>query len=73
MLLGIMGLLAGTYPAFVLTSFKPIAVLKGHFKTSDKGIWLRKSLVVFQFGIAVILVTTTLMIVKQLDFIQSKN
>lgn len=73
LLLGIMGLLAGTYPAFVLTSFKPIAVLKGHFKTSDKGIWLRKSLVVFQFGIAVILVTTTLMIVKQLDFIQSKK
>jgi putative ABC transport system permease protein len=73
LILVVIGLLAGAYPALVITSFKSVSVLKGNFKTSGKGIWLRKSLVVFQFGISVVLITGTLIIIKQLDFIRGKN
>jgi len=69
----VIAILSGAYPAFAITSFQPVSVLKGNFKSSSKGIWLRKSLVVFQFGISVVLITGTLIIVKQLDFIQGKN
>lgn len=65
--------LAGSYPALAITSFKPVSVLKGNFKTSGRGVWLRKSLVVFQFGISIILIAGTIIIIKQLDFIQQKN
>jgi putative ABC transport system permease protein len=69
----VIAILAGAYPALAISSFKPISVIKGNFKTSGKGIWLRKSLVVFQFSISAILIMGTLIIVKQLTFIQSKN
>jgi putative ABC transport system permease protein len=74
--LGVMvaiGFLAGAYPSLAVTSFKPISVLKGNFKTSGKGTWLRKSLVVFQFSVSIILITGTLIIMKQLTYIQAKN
>jgi putative ABC transport system permease protein len=64
---------AGAYPALALTAFNPVQVLKGNFKTSGRGIWLRKALVVFQFGISVMLITATLIVVKQLDFIRNKK
>lgn len=67
------GLLSGIYPALAITSFKPLSVIKGNFKSSGRGIWLRKSLVVLQFGISVVLITGTLVIVKQLNFIQGKK
>jgi putative ABC transport system permease protein len=69
----VIAVLSGAYPAFAITNFKPVTVLKGNFKSSGKGIWLRKALVVFQFSISVILIVGTLIIVKQLDFIQGKN
>ncbi|MFZ6011283.1 MAG: ABC transporter permease [Bacteroidota bacterium] len=69
----IIALLSGAYPAFAITAFKPVSILKGNFKSSAKGIWLRKSLVILQFGISVILITGTLVIVKQLDFIQGRK
>ena len=77
-LLAIIGLLvvalaAGAYPALALTGFNPVQVLKGNFKTSGRGIWLRQALVVFQFGISVVLITATLIMIKQLNFIQQKN
>jgi putative ABC transport system permease protein len=69
----IIAVLAGSYPALAITSFKPVSVLKGNFKTSGRGIWLRKSLVVFQFAVSIVLITGTIIMVKQLQYIQSKN
>lgn len=67
------GVLAGIYPALALSSFKPIAVLKGNFSTQIKGKWLRNGLVVFQFWIAIILITCTLIIQKQVDYLADKD
>jgi putative ABC transport system permease protein len=69
----VIAVLSGAYPALAITSFKPVSVLKGNFKSSGRGIWLRKSLVILQFGISVVLITTTLIIIKQLNFIQAKK
>ena len=62
--------IAGAYPALILTRFQPARVLKGAFKNSASGQWLRKSLIVFQFSISVFLIVSTFMIQKQLDYIQ---
>ncbi len=69
----IIAILAGAYPAFAITGFKPVRVLKGNFKTSGKGIWLRQSLVVTQFSISIILIIGTIVVLNQLSFIQSKK
>jgi len=75
MLLGglMLGVIAGIYPAFYLSSFKPILVLKGVFSTGSQGSFLRSSLVVIQFGITIILIVGTVTIYRQLNFIQNKN
>ena len=65
--------LTGAYPALVVSKFKPAKVLKGNFKTSSKGTWLYKSLVVLQFGISVLLIICTVVLQKQLGFIQQKK
>ncbi|MBO9202653.1 MULTISPECIES: ABC transporter permease [Niastella] len=67
----ITGLLAGSYPAFYLSSFKPIQVIKGKLAAGFKTSWLRSGLVVFQFAISIILIIATIVIYKQLNFIQS--
>lgn len=66
-------LLAGIYPALVLSMFKPVTVLKGKFTHSGAGNRLRKFLVIVQFAISAFLVVATLVVKKQLNFIQDKN
>ncbi|MDN5200910.1 ABC transporter permease [Fulvivirgaceae bacterium BMA10] len=67
------GFLAGSYPALALSSFSPSVVLKGNFKTSQSGTLLRKILVVFQFSVSMLLIVGTVVVFRQLHFIQNKN
>jgi putative ABC transport system permease protein len=67
------GIIAGIYPAIVLSSFRPISVLKGGFSTGTRGILLRKSLVVVQFTISIALIVGTIVIYKQMRFMQNQD
>ncbi len=66
-------LLAGIYPALVMSSFKPITVLKGKFTRSKQGAFLRHSLVIVQFASSVILMVGTFGVYRQLHFMQSQD
>src|SRR5215204_146645 len=67
------GLIAGFYPSLVLSSFKPVSVLKGRFSTGTRGLILRKSLVVFQFTISIILIVATIIVYRQLNYMRSQD
>lgn len=69
----VVGLLAGSYPAFYLSAFKPIQVLKGKLQQGSKSGGLRSVLVVFQFATSIFLIIGTIIIFRQLNFIQTKN
>ena len=69
----IVGILAGSYPAFYLTSFKITEVLKGKLKAGMKSGGVRSVLVTFQFWISIILIICTSIVYRQLKFVQTKN
>lgn len=69
----VIGILSGIYPAFVLSSYNSVRILRGQFQTSKSGILLRKMLVVSQFVASITLIIATLLISRQIDFLKNKN
>ena len=69
----ITGLLSGIYPALHLSGFRTVVALKGKMSGGSGALWFRKGLVIFQFGISVILVVSVLVIYKQIEYIQTAD
>jgi len=69
----LVGILAGSYPALLLSSFSPIESLKGKLKTGKGGAFFRKTLVVFQFAISVLLIISVTVVVNQMHYVRNTD
>ena len=67
------GILSGSYPAFYLSGFNPVDILKGRMNNSWGELWARKGLVVFQFSLSIILIVSVMVVYQQIAFIQDKK
>lgn len=67
----VVGIVSGSYPAFVLSSFKPVTVLRGKSRDSKSGLWIRNGLILFQFTISIFLIIGTLTVYQQLKYFQN--
>ena len=68
-----LGLFSGSYPALLLSGFNPISILRGSFKTSSKGVLLRKGLVIFQFTISIVMIIGTTIVYDQLQHLRNAD
>ena len=71
----LVGILSGSYPSFFLSSFKPVEILKARNLpgTKSRSVLLRNWLIIFQFTVSVLLIISTVVVYKQLRYIQNKN
>lgn len=66
-------ILSGIYPAFVLSNYRPVVVLKGKFTHSFKGVWMRKGLVIFQFAASAMLILGTVVVFTQISYMRNQD